>query len=117
MSRVKVTAQISPLISNLEIDNYEITDLSFVNDTGKGKKKKRSFWHVKPNGNYADECLLGKSYALEALQCMIDKNTPIITWAVMAMPDENSRSGIEIGFLSTIAEFAVHGAITNSRRS
>ncbi len=116
MSTPVVTGVIRPFLSYFNPEDLEITDLPFVTNHGKGKKATRSFWDVKPNGNYLDECLIGEAYALEALQYMMAKKLPsLVTWAVLDMPREENRSGIEIGFISTIAEYAIVGATQLAR--
>ena len=109
-----VIGQIRPFPYTKESD---ITDLPFVADVGKGKKKRRSFWQVRPNGDYTDECLMGEAYAIEALQyIMVTELSPLIGWAVMEMPREKDRSGIEIGFLGKIVAFAAYGAHVQAER-
>ena len=116
MDRVIVSARIYPLISYDQPSEIKITHLNFVHDKGKGKKKQRCFWHVSPNGNYGDECLIGKAYALEALQYMIDQDyPPLLNSIIQDMPPAEQRSGIEIGFNATLAEFAMIGAVKQSR--
>ncbi len=98
-------------------EESEVNYLPFVADIGKGKKKRRSFWHVRPNGDYADECLMGRAYAIEALQYMMASGwSQLLTQAVMEMPRKKDRSGVEIGFLSQIADFAAYGARIQAER-
>jgi len=85
-----------------------IKHLPFVADIGKGKNKQRTFWHVTPNGNYDDECVIGKDYARRAIAYMQEQNfTPLLGWIVLAIQDKSNHSGIEIGFMSVIAEHAI----------
>lgn len=108
---ITISAQIRPLIGLC--DNPDITDLPFIADSGKGKNKQRNFWNVKPNGNYGDECLIGKSYALEYLQYAIITGPAPISWIIQEMPKE--LTGIEVGFLTTLHEFATIGAASQAR--
>jgi len=108
MSIPTVTAQIRSAVGFIDPAQLEITDLPFVKD--KPGPSGRLFWDVKPNGNYGDECLIGKSYALDALQYMLSQDyTPLLPWIVADMPGRDARSGIEVGFLSTIASYAAYG--------
>ena len=110
---ITITSEIRPFVSYY--DNPKITDLPFVADKGKGKNKRRSFWNVKPNGDYGDECLIGKFYALECLQYAIATGSSPIAWIIPEMPQE--LTGIEIGFLSELEKFATIGAASQARAS
>jgi len=118
MSIPVVTGQLRPHVAFLSRNELEPTQLPFVTDRRQGRKTVRSFWDVRPNGDYGDECLMGQAYALEALQYMMMTGfTPLLTWIVMDMPRESERTGIEVGFLSTISDYAVLGASTQARRT
>ncbi|MEZ0137343.1 MAG: hypothetical protein AB9Q17_02210 [Candidatus Reddybacter sp.] len=114
MSALIVTSQLRSTIGFIDPDQIEITDLPFVKD--KPGPSGRLFWDVKPNGNYGDECLIGTSYALDALQYLIaGEFSPMLAWAVGDMPRREDRSGIEVGFLTTIADYAAYGALIKAR--
>lgn len=109
MSALIVSSQIRSSIGFADPAEIEITDLPFVKD--KPGPSGRLFWDVKPNGNYGDECFIGKSYALDALQYFLTQDfAPLLAWVVGDMPSRDGRSGIEIGFLTTIANYAAYGA-------
>ena len=109
MSALIVTSQMRSSIGFDDPAQIEITDLPFVKDMP--EPTGRLFWVVKPNGNYRDECLIGKSYALDALQYLLTQDlAPLLSWVVGDMPPSESRSGIEFGFLTTIADYAAYGA-------
>lgn len=88
-----------------------ITDLPFVADIGKGKKKTRTFWNIHPNGNFQDEYLLGQSYARVAISYMREHGLSLILGRITSdMGKQEKRSGIEIGFMAGIAQYAIYGA-------
>lgn len=116
MSALIVTAQIRSAVGFIDPAQLDITDLPFVKD--KPGASGRLFWDVKPNGNYGDESLIGKAYALDALQYMLSQDyTPLLPWIVADMPARAARSGIEVGFLSTIASYAAYGAAAKAAGS
>lgn len=90
----------------------QITDLPFIRDVlvhKEGKKRRvrrRLFWHVEPTGDYAADCETGQQWAIEYLKAQ-RRLTPNLVTIVAAMPAE--RTGLEVGFLSTIQTAAVAG--------
>ena len=88
-----------------------ISNLPFVKNHGKGENKKLTFWNTKPNGNYGDECIIGKAYAQQTISYMEAEDlTPLLGWIVLAIQEKPNHSGIEVGFMSVIAQYAVFGA-------
>lgn len=90
----------------------EITDLPFVSDSkarmGPQNPKGRSFWDVRPTGDYGKDCATGGEYALAALRYAHDADCKqAISWAIQSMPGYDNSSGIEVGFSSTIADYAL----------
>jgi hypothetical protein len=71
---------------------------------------------VKPTGRYGDENIVGNQYPLEFLAYSMrdPAGHTLITAIVADMPSEEDRSGVEVGFLATLAGFAVRGAIAQS---
>lgn len=102
-----------PIISSYE--NPEIIDLPFVDDVGMGEKQNRKFWNVQPNGDYGDECIIGKAHAFEYLQYSMMTNANHMTWIVKDMP--RNLTGIEVGFLEIIGEYARTGARLQAQRN
>jgi hypothetical protein len=99
---------------------------SFVWDfpQGIGKRRKRSWWHVRPPGNYAPGNFTvgdytadnrhGYELALEYLRYEQRTGSAILPTIVSAMP--RPLSGIEIGFLIVVATAASrHGLISAER--
>jgi hypothetical protein len=74
----------------------------------KGDELPRCFWHVKPTGDcWADEAA-GDKLALEYLEFQAQPGEmPFLQMIVRDMP--RKLTGIEIGFLSTVAHAACSG--------
>jgi hypothetical protein len=90
----------------------DITDLPFIASTG---KHKLSYWNTRPNGDYADECLLGEAYAREVVQYMAEDNDPTLLGLIVSeMNKQMNHSGIEVGFMHAIAKFAIATAAKNT---
>ncbi len=89
--------------------NPTITKLPFVKDGTNG----RSFWNVTPTGDYTVDCNTGERLAHEYLAAIEAGADAFLPTILRAMPRE--QSGIEVGFLTMIAEAARAGA-ENARR-
>lgn len=100
--------------AGLNGEQWEVTHLPFVKNFKKKSRKKgqplRSYWHVKSTGNYSDDCLLGRLYALEFLQyeLNVESGCHLLGWIMGDMPSK--LSGIAVGFCSTLHEYALKGA-------
>lgn len=93
---------IRPLLATFAPEHVKVTDLPFVKDR---KGKPRSFWHVAPTGRYAEDCIIGRYYALEAVAYMRLKSfPPLLGWIARDMPRADDFTGVEIGFMHGIAE-------------
>ena len=112
-TELRLTGNIQPL-AGLGGFDYEYTELPFVK---KIKKKNRvgnkaiSFWNVKPTGRFQDDCIIGRSYALEMVQYHLNE-TPanVLGHVIREMPAE--LTGIEVGFIETLNELMLKGAMT-----
>ena len=112
-TELRLTGNIQPL-AGLGGFDYEYTELPFVK---KIKKKNRvgnkaiSFWNVKPTGRFQDDCIIGRSYALEMVQYHLNE-TPanVLGYVIREMPAE--LTGIEVGFIETLNELMLKGAMT-----
>ena len=90
----------------------DITDLPFIASTG---KHKLSYWNTRPNGDYADECLLGEAYAREAVRYMAEESDPTLLGLILSdINRKGGNSGIEIGFMHAIAKYAIATAAKNT---
>lgn len=99
------TATQRPLLAGIPDDQIKIRDLPFVAKRRPDGEPGRHFWSVTPTGDYATDCLIGRQYALEAVHYMrVTGCPPLLTWIVLDMPRRQDRSGIEVGFLHTVAE-------------
>ena len=107
---------VTPAIpDNIEKSALKLPFASEIDDDG---VPRLSLWSVKPVDDYHKQIIAGNSYALEAIGYMHkNKSTFILSWIIEDMSKGGSHSGIETGFLSTIAEFAVFGALVNAKRS
>lgn len=94
-----------------------ITLLPFVADfepdrTDSGKSE-RVFWRVESSGNYRMDLEMGSAMALKALIYMRDFNCPcLLGWIVNSMLTQiksGKVSGVEVGFMGTIARAAMRG--------
>ncbi|GJL73379.1 MAG: hypothetical protein NMNS01_25780 [Nitrosomonas sp.] len=93
----------------------DIISLPFAAVKGKGKNKTYSLWHTRPNGNYMDECLLGEQYAHRAIRYMIENDySPLLGQIILDMKKQKNHSGVEIGFMSVIAKYAIATAAKNT---
>jgi hypothetical protein len=91
----------------IDIQAKRMMTLPFIADIGKGKKKTRIFWHVKPTGDYFVDCEIGRNYGALALTYMKEYgDTPLLTQAVFGMKKKKNK-GIEVGFLHFIASAAM----------
>lgn len=112
----KLTYSIKPTVSYYSKDEVKVTNLPFVKDIKKTKKKEayRSFWNVKPTDDYGVDCRTGGEYAIEYYQyrLMTGDGHSFLTWIISEMPKD--LTGIEVGFLSTLDDLAISGAITKS---
>ena len=83
----------------------EVTSLPFVADIGTGRSKERSFWHVQPTGDYGTDCATGERYAHQAVMYIrLTGFRPLLGWVLFAMPNKDTRTGIEVGFLSEVSK-------------
>jgi hypothetical protein len=88
----------------------DMMTLPFIADIGPKKDKKRGFWNVKPSGDYIKDCNTGAEYAfLYLAHCQRYQSTHILTWIVNEMPRD--FTGVEVGFLSFIADAAQMNSI------
>ncbi|WP_375554211.1 hypothetical protein [Roseovarius mucosus] len=91
------------------------TVLPFVKDATKEEQAAgappRSFWQVKPTGDYGSDCATGALYAELALDYMVAANAPqVLQWTVFDMMTLNRRhSGIEVSFMSAFGRIATQG--------
>jgi hypothetical protein len=92
-------------------DPHPITVLPFVHDATPGADDAgRNFWHVAGTGDYGLDCELGTGMAHRAIAYMRENNVPhLLTWVVESMIERGDFSGIEVGFLQTIASAAIKG--------
>lgn len=60
-------------------------------------------------GSYADECAAGRSTGGRLVRAMAEGDNPTLLGHVMAQHLGRELSGVEVGFLSAIAEGAVAG--------
>ena len=112
-TELRMMGNIQPL-AGLGGFDYQHTDLPFIK---KIKKKNRfgnkaiSFWNVKPTGRFQDDCIIGRSYALEMVQYHLnDKYGDVFSHVIKEMPAE--FTGIEVGFINTLNELILKGAMT-----
>jgi hypothetical protein len=81
-------------------------DLSFVVDRPQPSDKSfpRTFWSVTATGDYTADCATGVRLGREYLdyEKREHEGPPLLPWIVADMPRD--LTGIEIGFLSAIAE-------------
>ena len=112
-TELRLTGNIQPIMGLGGID-CKFTDLPFVK---KIKKKNRvgnkaiSFWNVKPTGRFQDDCIIGRSYALEMVQYHLNEAPAnVFSHVIREMPAE--FTGIEVGFINTLDELILKGAMT-----
>lgn len=111
------TGQIRPLVTP-EQAKYDFSELPFSEKINNQGLSRLSLWSVKPNGNYHEQIITGEAYAVEAIKCMQTNNfTTLLSWVVEDMRPGMPRSGIETGFLSSIAELAMFGSSIKAGRS
>lgn len=74
-----------------------------INDNGS-----LDLWAVEPTGNYAADCATGNNY-FEQLRFHAEreKSSMGIEYVLQAMIDKGSVSGIEVGFLHSLASAVV----------
>ena len=83
--------------------------LSFVTRRP-GRGRGLNYWSVTPEEDYAKQWRQGGLLALEALTFMANDRPPsgdLLTHVALDMPRCDERTGVELGFLKTIGEFAV----------
>ncbi|MFN3424921.1 MAG: hypothetical protein ACK40C_09490 [Novosphingobium meiothermophilum] len=67
-----------------------------------------SHWNPERSGDYAADCATGRSYAGEFLTKMRDGDSvSLLPWIIRAMPRGREMDGVEIGFLTAVAEATV----------
>lgn len=94
---------------------HPVLSLPFVRDTTAQEQAAgappRSFWQVKPTGDYGSDCATGALYAELALDYMVAANAPqVLQWTVFDMMTIGRRhSGIEVGFMSAFGRIATQG--------
>ncbi len=83
--------------------------LSFVTKLP-GRGGGLNWWDVKPSGDYGEEWHQGELLALEALSLMAkEEDLPrghLLGPVVHAMPHEEEKTGVELGFVNCIGTFA-----------
>ena len=88
----------------------DMLSLSFVTDKRPGSRGPRCFWNVEPTGDYTADCEKGHELALEAVACIRKERFDyLLNWIVEDMPRGEEMTGIEVGFLSSVAHIAAHG--------
>ncbi len=93
--------------SSAVYSGQEIKKLPFVKKRTRGMDRNH-FWTVEPSRDFNKDCQTGMAYAALALEFMKKKNLrSLLAWVVLDMPRSGETSGIEIGFLSFIAEAAM----------
>ncbi len=69
-----------------------------------------NWWDVKPSGDYTEEWHQGELLALEALSLTAKfEDFPrghLLAQVALAMPRDGEHTGVELGFLNCIGEFA-----------
>lgn len=114
MSVPEITGTIEPVAKLLrESNELKVTDLPFVKDLGKGKDKRRSFWHVKPTGEDIADIAIGKAYAVELIQYVLnnpDINRYAATWVIFEAVKKEPKSYIEFTFLREVISLTILGA-------
>ena len=76
-----------------------------------GRKGGVIFWNVDPSGDYTNDWESGELLGLEALEFMARETETglsgdLLVRVVLAMPREDDRTGVELGFLRCIGHFA-----------
>lgn len=89
-------------------EDNDLTSLPFVADLKENRKVRRCFWHVQPTGRYAEDCLIGKYYALEFVNLALSRDqqshcrVPML--ATIAKDMGAQLTGVEVGFWSTVED-------------
>ena len=90
----------------------EYLDLSFVTERP-GRLQGLNFWDFEPSGDYVEDWGTGELLGLEALEFMAKRSPDSLPGAyllasvVLDMPRGDDRTGLELGFLNCIANFAM----------
>jgi len=113
MSNPTIKGEIRPLISVYSKDEIDISYLPFVK-IGKNVRNGARLWCVKASGDYSNDYLIGKYYALEYLQYSLISEIGFLALILSEMP--RKQTGIEEGFLSTVEEYALLGSRDQTRR-
>lgn len=77
--------------------------LSFITNDESREGGGSCFWSVLATGDYGTDVATGRSYALELLDYIRETgDAPILSRLMDSFPSGARRSGIEIGFLTSI---------------
>ncbi|SLJ88400.1 hypothetical protein [Novosphingobium mathurense] len=83
----------------------EFKALPFVSCNASGIE---SFWAPERVDDYVKDCATGREYAGQCLSLARETgNIPLVTRIIATMPRGSDMSGVEIGFLTAIAEQAM----------
>ncbi len=108
MSITKRKEKPNAYLKRLDEQVKEMMMLPFIKDVGKGRYKKRSFWHINTSGDYLKDTEIGEKYGMLLLDFMrrYDDRT-LLTQCVMGMKSAGDEAkGIEVGFLTFFARAA-----------
>ena len=90
-----------------------MSDISRLPFVGNNNPDAGFFWNTTPNGVFSDEVILGREYALQFLDFISNNPDPTMLFTIVAQfnPSDNSNplSGIEVGFLSVLSNYAALG--------
>ncbi len=86
-----------------------ILNLPFVQQLD-GSQTEFSLWNVAPSGNWSADCRLGRAYARETVD-LVRKTEAVhlINGIARAQLNRGLRSGIEVGYVTYIAEQLLRG--------
>jgi len=94
--------------------NLPTTSLRYAGKVRRKGLKRRisSYWKVKPSGDFANDLIVGRNYAVEVLSMARAKAYPFIINRVLDdLAKDGKNSGIETGFLQVIADCALFGTM------
>jgi len=76
-----------------------------------GGRSIQKYWDPDRSGDYAKDCLAGRRHAEDVLKFASETgNVAVLPWIIAAMPRDDDMSGVEIGFLTALAEAAANGS-------
>lgn len=111
--------------------NWSLLDLSFVAETERvGGRRRINYWSVPPAPSYRDACNMGRQYAAEFVQSLIDNPNRVgmnsIGTFVTHMADHqpgDTRRGYQVGFWASLEELLLvagtrvdHWAVLQARQ-